>query len=37
MFWVMDWVKYDTQSRCETSLLSQGVKKGAKTKGKYEQ
>lgn len=37
MFWVMDWVKYDTQSWCETSLLSQGVKKGAKTKGKYEQ
>lgn len=36
MFWVMDWVKYAIQSRCETSLLSQGVKKGAKTKEKYE-
>lgn len=36
MFWGMGWVKYTTQLGCETSLLSQGVKKGAKTTGKYE-
>lgn len=34
MFWVVDWVKYITQPGCETSLLSQGVKKGAKNKRK---
>lgn len=36
MFWVIDWVKYATQLRYETSLLSQGQERG-KTKGKYEQ
>lgn len=37
MFWGMSWVKYITQLGCETSLLSQGIKKEAETKGKYEQ
>ncbi len=36
MFWGTGWVKYTTQLRCETSLLSQGVEKGAETTGKYE-
>lgn len=37
MFWGMSWVKYITQLGCETSFLSQGIKKEAETKGKYEQ
>lgn len=36
MFWGMGWVKSTTQLGCETSLLSQGVEKGAETTGKYE-
>ncbi len=36
MLWGKGWVKSTTQLGCETSLLSQGVERGAGTKGKYE-